>query len=241
MNKNRQVFHILSRDLNNNIGDGKRLVHHEPEDLMFFSDVTRGHIVIMGNNTFNSINRKPLVDRVNIVVTREHLEEDRPDEGLFFRSSVHEAVCLAQEVNIKGEEFSVDFHPKVKIYSQNGKTKSKLRKDCYIKSESFIFVIGGLQIYESSHRYIDGVICTLIPKADYSPDLVKYPFVKMISKDKLNTEFLVNQKLGRKRKGFQMNVSLAVFSGKTDSKSRFDNIANKVTRLCKASHLQFSS
>lgn len=42
------------------------------KDLRFFNEMTRGNIVVMGRNTWESIPKahRPLSDRVNIVVTR---------------------------------------------------------------------------------------------------------------------------------------------------------------------------
>lgn len=52
------------------IGRGNALPWRLPEDLRRFKQITRGHAVVMGRKTWDSIGR-PLPDRVNIVVTRE--------------------------------------------------------------------------------------------------------------------------------------------------------------------------
>ena len=73
-----------------------------PRDLKHFATVTKGHTVIMGRNTYESIFArlgKPLPDRTNIVVTRnpnykplgctvvhsleEALKSSAPDEEVF--------------------------------------------------------------------------------------------------------------------------------------------------------------
>lgn len=51
------------------IGLGNKLLWHLPDDLKRFRDITRGHAVIMGRKTYESIGR-PLPDRKNIIVTR---------------------------------------------------------------------------------------------------------------------------------------------------------------------------
>ena len=60
---------------NNVIGikkDGKEtLPWHLKEDLSFFKTLTNGGIVIMGMKTFESMNRRPLSNRTNIVLTRQ--------------------------------------------------------------------------------------------------------------------------------------------------------------------------
>jgi dihydrofolate reductase len=51
------------------IGKDNALPWHLPEDLKFFKRVTLHKPVIMGRKTYDSIG-KPLVDRVNLVITR---------------------------------------------------------------------------------------------------------------------------------------------------------------------------
>ncbi len=51
------------------LGKGNRLLWHLPGDLKFFRDTTKGHAVIMGRKTYESIG-KPLPSRTNVVVTR---------------------------------------------------------------------------------------------------------------------------------------------------------------------------
>lgn len=51
------------------IGKDGGLPWHHPEDLKHFKNVTTGHAIIMGRNTYASIGR-PLPNRRNIVVSR---------------------------------------------------------------------------------------------------------------------------------------------------------------------------
>ena len=62
-----------------------------PEDMKHFRAVTRGHTVVMGRLTFESIGR-PLPDRTNIVVTRT---PGWSAEGVTVAASVEEALALA--------------------------------------------------------------------------------------------------------------------------------------------------
>src|SRR4051794_12023187 len=52
------------------IGTENKLPWHLPEDLKRFRAITRGHPVIMGRKTFESIGR-PLPQRQNIVISRD--------------------------------------------------------------------------------------------------------------------------------------------------------------------------
>lgn len=61
---------IVAVDENWGIGKDNNLLTHIPEDLKYFKEKTLGKVVVMGRKTFESLpNRKPLPDRVNIVLT----------------------------------------------------------------------------------------------------------------------------------------------------------------------------
>ncbi len=60
---------IVGRSKNNVIGVGNTIPWHVPEDMAFFKRVTMGHPVVMGRKTWESMGRRPLPGRVNIVIT----------------------------------------------------------------------------------------------------------------------------------------------------------------------------
>ncbi|MHC1707988.1 MAG: dihydrofolate reductase [Bacteroidales bacterium] len=51
------------------IGKDNRLLCHIPGDLIRFKEITSGHTVIMGKKTWESLPRRPLPNRRNIVIT----------------------------------------------------------------------------------------------------------------------------------------------------------------------------
>jgi len=58
----------------NVIGNKNRIPWHIPEDFKHFKDITMGHPVLMGRNTFLSIMQmlgKPLPGRTNLVLAKE--------------------------------------------------------------------------------------------------------------------------------------------------------------------------
>lgn len=61
---------ILCADENWAIGFRGNVLVSIPGDLRFFREKTQGHVVVMGRKTFDSIGRRPLPDRKNIVLTR---------------------------------------------------------------------------------------------------------------------------------------------------------------------------
>lgn len=59
---------IFAMDKNNLIGKGNSLPWHYSEDLKYFKNTTKGHKVLMGDNTYYSIG-KALPNRINYVAT----------------------------------------------------------------------------------------------------------------------------------------------------------------------------
>jgi dihydrofolate reductase len=64
---------------NNELGKKNTLLWDLPKDMKYFRDTTRGHTVIMGQKTFESIG-KALPNRKNIVITRNTLFKNKDVE-----------------------------------------------------------------------------------------------------------------------------------------------------------------
>ncbi len=60
---------IVAFASNNAIGKDNDLLWHISDDLKRFKSLTQGHTVIMGRNTWNSLPRRPLPKRRNIILT----------------------------------------------------------------------------------------------------------------------------------------------------------------------------
>lgn len=84
---------IVAVDEARAIGKDNRLLWHIPEDLRHFKELTSGHAVIMGENTYGSIGR-PLPHRTNIVMT---LNQGLTIPGCEVVYSVEEALNVARE------------------------------------------------------------------------------------------------------------------------------------------------
>lgn len=67
-----------------------------PQDMKWFKDTTIGHAVIMGRKTFDSL-KKPLKDRINIVVTSKDIVTNS-EEKVYTAKSVEEAISLAKSL-----------------------------------------------------------------------------------------------------------------------------------------------
>lgn len=63
---------IASADRNWGLGRDNKLLMRIPEDLKRFSDLTRGNLIIIGRKTLESFkDKKPLPDRIHVVLTRD--------------------------------------------------------------------------------------------------------------------------------------------------------------------------
>jgi dihydrofolate reductase len=60
---------IVCVDENWGIGSKGDLLVHIPEDMKFFKDITMNGTVIMGRKTYDSLPKKPLPNRENVVIT----------------------------------------------------------------------------------------------------------------------------------------------------------------------------
>lgn len=90
---------IVAVDKNWAIGYKNDLLVSIPEDMKFFRETTMGKVVIMGKNTLESFpNKKPLKNRVNIVIA---LEKDYKVEGATVVYSIEEALKEAEKYDTK--------------------------------------------------------------------------------------------------------------------------------------------
>ncbi len=84
---------------NREMGNNNKLLWKIPEDWEYFKATTRGHPVIMGRKTFDSILEilgKPLPERANIVITRDSAWKS---DGAIVAHSLKEAVEKARTLN----------------------------------------------------------------------------------------------------------------------------------------------
>lgn len=69
------VAAIACVDSNFGIGYNNKLLFNIKDDLKYFKSLTTDSIVIMGRKTWDSLPKKPLPNRVNIVITHNPLED----------------------------------------------------------------------------------------------------------------------------------------------------------------------
>ncbi len=101
MKANFPVYAIVAMDEERAIGKDGGLAWHLPEDLKMFSALTKGHTVLMGRKTFDSLppKFKPLPGRLNLVLSRQ-LEAS--EDGAKFFSSIENVIEFCN-ANLQGD------------------------------------------------------------------------------------------------------------------------------------------
>ena len=97
------------------IGYKNQIPWHIPKDLKHFKSLTEGHYVVMGKNTFDSLNQKPLPNRVNIVLSQTYYR-DPPylENQTFFVPSLESVLSVFGHEELKvigGQQIYEQFLP----------------------------------------------------------------------------------------------------------------------------------
>ena len=89
---------IVAKSKNNVIGSNGSIPWSVPKDLKYFKELTEGNTVIMGRKTYESLpeNKKPLPNRINIVITRD---SNIKANGCIIVNSLEEALLKADNKN----------------------------------------------------------------------------------------------------------------------------------------------
>jgi dihydrofolate reductase len=140
-----KIYSILACDDNYGIGKNNIIPWKFKEDLEFFRNKTINNIIIMGRKTFESLNYKPLKNRINIVLT---------SNILLSNSFVNDDSTSIHFVN-NGIEDAINY------CKNNFDLESKI-----------IYIIGGKSLYEYciNNKICDKLYITRI-KGDYNCDV----------------------------------------------------------------------
>lgn len=98
-----KVSIIAAIGRNRELGKDNNLLWHIGEDLKRFRELTKGHSIIMGRKTWESLPIKPLPNRYNIVITR-NLKFN--PVGADVCTSIEDAIKKAKEIE-KDEIFII--------------------------------------------------------------------------------------------------------------------------------------
>lgn len=136
------LTHVVACSKNRVIGTQGGLPWDLPEDMKFFRDTTKGHVIIMGRKTFDSFNGKALPRRYHIVISRNPEKQSVPStesSPVVYVKSLDEAIEHAKPLTAQwGDE---------------------------------VFIIGGGEIYKQAMVKTDKILLTLIHQ-DFSGDTV---------------------------------------------------------------------
>lgn len=140
-----EVVHIVATDSRGCIGNNGELPWHLPADLKRFKELTSGGVVVMGRKTFESLNSKPLPNRVNIVISN-----DMPFMADHARSRV--IICSSIRAAI-----------------------DKAKYEASVLGLKEVWIIGGQSIYEQTMPYVDRIEKTFIHGRYYGDTFYKLP------------------------------------------------------------------
>ena len=85
---------IVAVDNNWGIGFNNDLLEHIPEDLKYFKQLTSGNTIVMGRKTWDSLPRKPLPNRHNLVITKDPSIYELTNEVSFYTLRQIEVLML---------------------------------------------------------------------------------------------------------------------------------------------------
>jgi dihydrofolate reductase len=88
-----EISLIAAMGLNREIGKDNDLMWHLPNDMKFFKDTTKGHHIIMGRKTYESLGRL-LPGRTTVIVTRNKAYHV---EGALIASSLELAIAMCKD------------------------------------------------------------------------------------------------------------------------------------------------
>jgi dihydrofolate reductase len=85
-----EIVLVVAIAQNGVIGNNGLIPWHISDDMKRFKALTLGHTVVMGRKTWDSLPRKPLPGRINVVVTRQ---KDWQAEGAVVAGSLSQATA----------------------------------------------------------------------------------------------------------------------------------------------------
>lgn len=99
---------IVAAAQNLAIGKDNNLLWHISDDLKRFKSITSGHTVVMGRRTFDSLPKKPLPKRRNIVLTHDpEFHFDVPEKATGTLEVAHTIADVLKMVRDEEESFVI--------------------------------------------------------------------------------------------------------------------------------------
>jgi thymidylate synthase len=146
---------IVAVDLNKGIGKNNTIPWKCSADMKHFKNLTTGHVVIMGRKTFESMNCKPLKNRINCVIGTS---KNKIDEVLYFDSP--ETCARHCMTNYKEQHLFVIGGNQIYtwFYNNNYISNTYLTEldswyDCDVFFDSYDKVVSGAEISNENIEY----------------------------------------------------------------------------------------
>lgn len=95
-----EIALVAALSYNNVIGSNGQIPWNLRDDLKYFQQLTKGHIVIMGRKTWDSLPKKPLKDRINIVVTTQPHAVGVGSFDVISAANYDEALQCAEKISL---------------------------------------------------------------------------------------------------------------------------------------------
>lgn len=124
---------IWAEDESSGIGFENKIPWYIPEDFKHFKELTSGNTIIMGSKTWDSLPKKPLPNRHNIILTHNS-EKQKPSYKKQFLDSQNVQFTTFVDLNLNEMK----------------------------ASDQKYFIIGGSQIYQLFINYADELIVTKV-------------------------------------------------------------------------------
>lgn len=154
------VAHVVCMAKNGVIGDSNTngIPWHHKEDFQYFKQLTMHSSVIMGSKTWDSLPKKPLPGRVNIILTNQR-NFIKTDEVTRIFSNADYAIRFGKaKLSIIGDT-----------------------PDSITSLTGNVMIIGGAQVYNSTISMVDTVFLNVLDN-EYPGD-VFYPCLEELERD----------------------------------------------------------
>lgn len=167
---------ILCTDSKNGIGKNGTIPWYSTEDFKHFKEETIGRKVLMGYKTWESLPKKPLPDRLNIVVTSRSVSDDvinaHKDVIFIHRNSLPDFLKYNDNIVVIGGstiyEAALPFIDLVVLSQIDGDFECDTFFDIHAHVQSFVPT--------STKELPDGIVVTYFEKAQsiFSSDYVRW-------------------------------------------------------------------
>jgi dihydrofolate reductase/thymidylate synthase len=235
------IANVVYKNNKFGLGFGNKLLYKNPEDMKFFKNVTEGSTVVMGYKTWVSLPRKPLNGRVNIVLTKRHMNCNPDLENVIF-------------TNFK--DFKKSASPRDKIFVIGGGDIYKLfLQDSLLKPKRLLFTLTEPEISKDIDTFLEPELIKDYKLVDFSDKLnfenLSYTFLEYIYNKEPHEEYKYFDlfekilKEGKQRKNRTNINTISIFGEQlrfdisktiplmTSKKVSFKNIVEELLWFCR--------